>query len=159
MFDAFREWAAYWGVPEVALQDLAGRLTQQTMPDSLGADTPESVVAKRVRLEAAQKGLVLWRNNVGAAKDEHGNFFRYGLANDSQKMNKRVKSHDLVGIRPVVIQPHHVGQKIGQFVCRETKAAGWTYSGTEREQAQLNFATLVQSMGGDAGFATGEGTL
>lgn len=101
----------------------------------------------------------LWRNNVGGTYTEEGSFLRYGLANDSKQMNDAIKSHDLIGIRPVLIEQHHVGKIIGQFVSREVKAAGWKYRGTKREEAQLRWAELIASLGGDACFANGEGTL
>jgi len=119
----------------------------------------ESVVQAEIRVEAAQKGMTLWRNNVGAAQDASGNYFRFGLANDSVKMGKMIKSSDLIGIRPVVITQDMVGQTIGQFVAREVKREDWTYKGTQREAAQLKFIELIKSLGGDAGFASGTGTL
>lgn len=112
-----------------------------------------------VRLEASRKGLVLWRNNVGVLVDERGVPVRFGLANDSAAVNRSIKSADLVGIRPLLITPAHVGSVVGQFVSREVKAEGWRYTGTERERAQLRWAELVLSLGGDAAFATGEGSL
>jgi hypothetical protein len=65
------------------------------------------------------------------------------------------KSSDLIGIRPVSFGGCH----FGQFVARECKAPGWEYTGTLREKAQLNFLEFIASMGGDACFCTGEGTL
>lgn len=119
----------------------------------------ESEVVAALKLEASRLGLRLWRNNVGAATDANGNHFRYGLANESAAMSKAIKSADLIGIRPVLIMPHHVGHIIGQFVSREAKAPGWLYTGTPREVAQLAWRDLVIGLGGDACFATGEGTL
>jgi hypothetical protein len=119
----------------------------------------ESVVQADIRQEAAGKGMYLWRNNVGAAQDASGNFFRFGLANDSAKMGKMIKSSDLIGIRPVVITQDMVGKTIGQFVAREVKREGWEYKGTQREEAQLKFIKLINSLGGDANFASGTGTL
>jgi len=113
----------------------------------------EAEVQKEVRYRSAQDGILLWRNNVGAATDQSGNFFRYGLANDTPQMAKNCKSSDLVGIRPVVITPDMVGQTIGQFVAIECKREGWKYSGSDRERAQLTFLRLVQAKGGCALFA------
>jgi len=119
----------------------------------------ESTIQAEIRVEAAARGMVLWRNNVGAAKDASGNFFRFGLANDSAKMAKMIKSSDLIGIRPVVITQDMVGKTFGQFVAREVKREDWTFKGTPREEAQLKFLDLVRDLGGDAEFASGPGTL
>jgi len=150
------DWAARWNIPAAALDDLRRTLTD--VPAAPGAGS-ESAAQAAIRLEAPAKGCVLWRNNVGAYCDERGRWVRYGLANESKAVNKRVKSADLIGIRPVLILPDHVGSIIGQFISREVKAPGWTYAGTEREEAQARWAEIVTSYGGDAKFATGEGTL
>ena len=121
--------------------------------------TNETTIQDQIRLEASQAGLRLWRNNVGACRDTKGRLIRYGLANDSAAVNRALKSSDLIGIRPVVVTQEHVGRIIGQFVAREVKRSGWEYHGTPREQAQLRFIELVRSLGGDACFATGKGTL
>lgn len=119
------------------------------------ADAPESEVTKAIRLHAAQQGAMLWRNNVGAAQDANGNFFRYGLANDNPQMGRKIKSSDLIGIRPVVITQDMVGKTLGQFVAIEAKRGGWHYTGTPREQAQQKFLDIVNSMGGYGVFAAG----
>ena len=122
-------------------------------------DTPEARVQDEARLLASKMGWRLFRNNVGVLKDERGVPVRYGIANDSPAMNKRIKSSDLIGIRPVVITPDMVGSTIGQFVAREVKKAGWKYKGTEHEEAQLAFGTLIIGLGGDFKFYSGEGEL
>lgn len=121
--------------------------------------TKEAEAQVQIRLEASQKGLRLWRNNVGAGYLQDGSFIRWGLANESAQLNKHVKSSDLIGIRPVLITPEMVGRIIGQFVGREVKTPGWRYTATEREIAQKAWADLINSLGGDAAFATGKGTL
>ena len=118
----------------------------------LNEATVQAIVRERF---SATTGGLLWRNNVGACKDERGNFFRYGLANDSAKMNEILKSADLIGIRPVVVTQDMVGKTIGQFVSREVKATDWKYKGTKREKAQLNWIKLVEQLGGDASFTNG----
>lgn len=153
------DWARRHGVSNAAFRELLGLFGHATMPGVMGSDRPESAVAKEVRLEAAKKGVLLWRNNVGVYFDERGVPVRYGLANETSGINERVKSHDLVGIRPVTITPAHVGLTLGQFVSRETKAAGWKYRGTKREEAQLRFGELVESKGGDARFVTSTGSF
>lgn len=153
-------WAIQWGVPYAALADLRERLRLNGgdyMPEKAGAS--EAAVQAVVRLEASRKGVLLWRNNVGALKDERGALVRYGLANTTAAENKILKSGDLIGVRPVLIGPQHVGHTIGQFVSREVKEKGWTYRATAREEAQLAWANLVLSVGGDASFCSGEGTL
>lgn len=152
-------WAIRWGVPLAALKDLENTLGLDGPGAPLTKGESEAAAQAAVRLEGAQKGLRLWRNNVGALVDERGVPVRYGLANDSKKMNELIKSADLIGIRPVYITPAHVGLTLGQFTSREIKEPGWHYTGTEREEAQQRWALLVNSLGGDAGFATGPGTL
>lgn len=125
--------------------------------------TSEAYVQSLVRLEAPAKGVRLWRNNVGVLLDATGRPVRYGLANDSATLNRELKSGDLIGWRPVLITPDMVGRVIAQFVSRECKPADWrpALSGErwEHEEAQRRWAKLINDAGGDAGFATGEGTL
>lgn len=154
------QWAIKWNIPFEAVEDLRRDMCAiNTDPVSTSSNKSEAAVQTDVRLEASRKGLRLWRNNVGAVHTEDGGLIRYGLCNDSKKMNKKIKSSDLVGIRPVLITSLHVGQTIGQFVAREIKPEGWQYSATDREQAQLKFLELILSFGGDAGFANSEGSL
>ena len=119
----------------------------------------ETDVQAIIRLEATRKGLRLWRNNVGAFQTPDGSYVRFGLANDSPRLNSIFKSSDLIGIRPIRITRDMVGMVIGQFVAREIKPEGWIYKGTDREKAQKAFIDLIKQLGGDAAFATGEGTL
>lgn len=156
------EWAMQWGVRMDALRDLQTRLGEFTPPPSAtqaGPAKSEAWAQSVVRLEAAQKGVRLWRNNVGALLDRHGRLVRYGLANDSDKLNEQIKSGDLIGWRPVVITQAHVGHTLGQFVSREIKEPGWQFTGTAHELAQQQWANIVNAAGGDARFASGPGTL
>lgn len=151
------EWQRKHGITAEALADLV-TMVGLDAPRST-KDTPEARVQDEARLLASKMGWRLFRNNVGVLKDERGVPVRYGIANDSPAMNKRIKSSDLIGIRPVVITPDMVGSTIGQFVAREVKKAGWKYKGTEHEQAQLAFGTLIIGLGGDFKFYSGEGEL
>ena len=151
------EWARKWNIPLDALIDLQDQLGVHTTP-AVNSES-EAAVQARIRLEASRKGLRLFRNNVGACMDDRGNYIRYGLANDSKKMNAEIKSSDLIGIRPVEITEDHVGMRIGQFVAREVKESNWVYKGTSHEQAQLKFIELIASLGGDAKFTNSEGSL
>lgn len=119
----------------------------------------EAQIQALIRLEAARLGMRLWRNNVGVLLDRNNRPVRFGLANDSAQLNAAFKSSDLIGIRPILITQDMVGQTIGQFVAREVKEANWIRRDTPRERAQQAFIDLINELGGDAQFATEEGTL
>jgi hypothetical protein len=147
-------WAAKWGVSSEALKDLVSMSFTSTTRTA--TTLSETAVQTNVRLSATALGWRLWRNNVGACKDEHGNHIRYGLCNESKQMNAVFKSADLVGVRPVLITPDHVGTTIGQFVAVEVKKGAWRPGSTQREQAQGAWLALVNSLGGHAVFSNGE---
>lgn len=154
------EWAQRWNVPYVALAELEILFrTVNTDPPVRAVAESEAAVQARIRLEASRKGKRLFRNNVGAGYLQDGSFIRWGLANDSARVNDAIKSSDLIGIDGTRITAADVGQPRGRFVAREVKVPGWHYTGTDREAAQLKFIQLIASYGGDASFATGEGTL
>jgi hypothetical protein len=144
------QWAAKHGVSHEAICELRMMMGVDPSPANTVGDgaSTESGVSKRVRLESVREGTMLWRNNVGAYQDERGVWVRYGLANESKQMNQRIKSSDLIGIKPVLISPDMVGQTIGQFVAVETKKPGWSFSGTARENAQLKFIEMIIAKGG-----------
>jgi hypothetical protein len=151
----FDEWARAYPAQYAAF--LADLLPVCVEPPK---DTPESLVQAAVRLEATRVGARLFRNNVGAGTVvESNSFLRWGLANESKAVNQRLKSADLIGIRPRVITAADVGSIIGQFVSREIKRPGWKYSGSPSEEAQLRWAELIMSLGGDAAIVTGTGSL
>ena len=119
----------------------------------------ERSVIDAVRLEASQLGIRLWRNNSGCFYDDAYRLVRYGLANDSAAANAVLKSGDLIGIRPVLIEQRHVGTVIGQFVSRECKESNWKMNNSDRTRAQVAWCNLINSLGGDAAIVTGIGSL
>lgn len=125
------------------------------------ADASEARAQQGVRLSIAQAGAYSWRNNVGATPSRCGHCggkqrpVRYGLANDSETLNKRIKSSDLILAIPRRITPEMVGTVIAQFGAVECKAPGWAYSGTEREVAQAAWLSLISGIGGFSAFSTG----
>lgn len=153
------EWAAKWGVTYDALVDLRARMGIDSATVVTTGKAGESRQQSIVRVEAAQKGIWLTRNNCGSLLDSRGVPVRFGLANESKAQNEAVKSGDLIGIRPVLIGPQHMGRTIGQFVSREMKHEAWTYRGDRHERAQLAWINFVISKGGDAAFATGPGSF
>lgn len=152
-------WAKRWNLPQNALTELQILLTGKTSTFSTKQLDSEASIKNRIRLEASQKGSRLWINNVGAFSTINGDFVRYGLANESSRQNKHIKSSDLIGIKPLEITQEHVGLKIGQFLCREVKRSNWRYADTEHEKAQLNWIRLINSLGGDAAFVTSTGSI
>lgn len=154
------DWAREEGIPFDAIRRLQMRLgTVDLEPVRGEPGRSEASVSAATQVRASQSGGVLWRNNVGGAYLQDGTFLRYGLANDSARMNARIKSSDLVGIRPQRIEAHHVGSVLGVFWCREVKKRDWQFKGDAHELAQLKFLELVLSMGGDAAFINDEGQL
>lgn len=119
--------------------------------------TSEMNLQQRLRVLASQHGTPLLRNNSGACRDETGRLIRYGLGNDSARLNAEFKSSDLIGIWPMVVTPQMVGSTIGVFFAVEVKAPGWKMRpGDKRAQAQANFGMWVTQHGGLFMFATDE---
>lgn len=153
---SLEQWALRWGLPPQALDELA--IVSSTTGGNEGMS--ESAVQSRVRLEASNKGVHLWRNNNGAGQlADGGRFIRFGLANDSMQLNKVLKSGDLIGGRRTRITPAMVGTTVLRFTSRECKHGDWKWSGTEEELAQLKWATLINSLGGDAQIVSGPGSF
>jgi len=118
-------------------------------------DMSELAQQQLIRLEAARRGVMLWRNNSGASFDDKGRLIRYGLGHDSAKTIEVMKSSDLIGIWPQLVTEDMVGQVIGRFVAVEVKRQGWHPTpGDKRAQAQQNFGDIVLRHGGWFQFAT-----
>lgn len=163
------EWAERWGIPAQAFAELA--TCSIVTPAEVVGIKSEAYVQSTVRLEAPRRGVYLWRNQVGAGIVAHARELcdecrrnarrpiRWGLGNDSSKLNDVIKSGDLIGVRPMLITNEMVGRRIGQFISRECKREDWTYSGTKEETAQLAWSTLINSLGGDAAIVKTVGSL
>ena len=152
------KWAARWHIPPHAIAELKAAMGVYVAPKTV-TGLSEAAVQQQIRLEAGRQGVVLFRNNNGACLDEDGRLIRYGLANDSKAMNDKLKSHDLIGVTPRIVTVADVGQTIGVFTSIEVKKAGWKYTGTKREKAQLAWSNLIIKLGGRAQFATSPGEV
>jgi hypothetical protein len=152
------DWAKRWNLPPAALTELLGLMGIHYQATTESGKS-EGFAQQEIRLEAPRHGVALWRNNNGACYDVDGRLIRYGLANDSKAMNEKIKSHDLIGITPIIIRPEHIGKRFGVFTSIEVKKPGWIFKGTKRELAQQSWSNLVLSMGGFAQFATGKGDI
>lgn len=159
----FEEWAVKWNVSAAALQDLHSLYVP---PPGLEG-TSETATGSRLRVTAPKIGAMLLRNNSGACKEVRedqdgmpvptGRMIRYGLGNDSKKLNEKWKSPDYIGPTPILIKPRHVGMTIGAFTVVETKHPGWTKPENDRDRAQEAFMVSVCQLGGIAMFVTHEG--
>lgn len=131
----------------------------------------EAAVQNAIRIRAGELGIHLFRNNVGACVDERDQLIRYGLANDSAQMNKRIKSGDLIGWLPIMLTGHRMHnmavneragfRSFGLFLSIECKRTDWMggyptqpdpVRFTAREIAQQKWIDLVREGGGIAGF-------
>ena len=97
----------------------------------------EQELQQRIRLELGRGPVRLWRNNVGALRDERGRLVTYGLCKGSS---------DLIGLSQVVIGPEHLGQTLALFTALEVK----TRRGRLSEE-QEKVLRLVPQLGGRAG--------
>jgi VRR-NUC domain len=97
----------------------------------------EADLLHEVRLEFGRGDCRLWRNNVGALQDIHGNYVTYGLC---------VGSSDLIGFQRRVITPADVGCEWAVFTALEVKSAAGRVS-----PAQEAFIQLIKTHGGIAG--------
>lgn len=160
-----RQWGYDFSIPMHMLVELERRLGLEgtegvtNEPDSYGMTHSEAYAQSQVVLEAPKYDCLLTRNNKGALQDKTGTLVRFGLFNETAKRGARIRSWDLVGFRKRLITPLMVGAIIGQFVGREIKEPGWTFSGDEHETAQLKCTELALSYGCDVGFATGPGSF
>ena len=100
----------------------------------------EQELQQQIRLQLGSSPVRLWRNNVGALRDERGRLVTYGLCKGSS---------DLIGLRQVLIGPEHLGQTFAVFSAIEVKAP----KGRLREE-QRSFLELVERFGGYSGVAT-----
>jgi len=120
--------------------------------------TPEQRASQDVRLRASQWGMKLFRNNSGVLMNPANIPVRFGLGNESKRINKIIKSSDFIGVFAVTITPEMVGKTVGVFAAIEAKADGFVereeYPEGSREKAQKTFIDLVKTQGGLAGFAT-----
>lgn len=123
--------------------------------------TPESRASQAVALRASAWGSRLFRNNSGVLPDPNtGRPVRFGLGNESAKINKEMKSSDYIGWTSVVITPEMVGKQIAVVTALEVKAVGFKpkqeYRDGSREKAQNKFIQLIISAGGISGFCWDE---
>lgn len=121
----------------------------------------ETNFMKRGQLShGARTDVRLFRNNVGQAWQGKRLKYKPGQTHTVKSgdvilsearpvtFGLAVGSHDLIGIKAVVITPDMVGNTIGQLVSIETK----TLTGRKREE-QINWNTMINHFGGRAGFA------
>lgn len=133
-------WAMKWQVPQAAIDEL---MSMDDLDDNGVVGPSEMPILRQCRLEADRLGGALYRNNSGATFDRNGRMIRYGLGNDSKKLNRDYKMPDLVGIAPG-----------GLFWGVEVKRVGWKGVSNDREKAQQNAGRHIESLGGIFGFAT-----
>lgn len=99
----------------------------------------EQALQQRIRLALSRGPVRLWRNNVGALRDERGQLVRYGLCRGSS---------DLIGLASVTVTPEMVGQQLAVFVAIEVKGAGG-----KPTAEQVAFLAQVERFGARSGIA------
>lgn len=99
----------------------------------------ETTIQNDIEVYLSENGFIIFRNNVGGWKDEHGRLIRYGLFKGSS---------DLIGLKPIIITEEYLGKKIAQFCAIETKTNLGSLS-----PAQKRFLNMVRYNGGICGVA------
>jgi len=152
---ALHEWACRHHVPRTAYEELLAILNPSFGIKKTESGVSEGAVQQNLRVLAPRHAASLWRNNTGAFKDDSGRWVRYGLGNDSKRLNEVWKPSDLIGITRVRAQ--YPGEEFGVFTAIEVKEQGWHQTpGDKRAAAQAKFMNTVRSLGGLAGFAQSE---
>lgn len=153
----YQEWVTRY--PEAAAA-LAGVVFAPV--DAPNTALTEQAVQQECRFVGAGQGMWLLRNNSGAfnPKQPPSPGTRWGLGNDSSKINAVMKSSDLIGCTEFVIPPHWVGRKVAVMTAIEVKDPNWHLTpGDKRAQAQAAFMNKVTAMGGLSGFVTNAAQL
>jgi hypothetical protein len=99
----------------------------------------ETIVQNEIRLAISSPSVRMFRNNVGAFKNEAGRLVEYGLGKGSS---------DLVGFVVREITPEMVGKSIAVFAAIEVKTNSGRVSNTQKA-----FIDMVRNKGGLAGVA------
>ena len=145
------DWAVRHRLSEQAYRELLHIVLPPAPDVSDNPERHETAIQTGIRLDASKQNNMLLRNNNGVAIAEDGRHVRYGLGNDSKKLNENWKSSDLIGITQV--RASYVGQIFGVFTAVEAKAGSWRWTGKGREVAQSNFLRTVNCLGGIGLFA------
>lgn len=84
----------------------------------------DSSISDRVLLELTAQDWLLWKNPVGSARLDSGQFVRFGVCNPG--------GSDLIGLRSVVVTPDMVGQRLAVFAAIESKTKNYNVSRPQR---------------------------
>lgn len=149
------QWAVLWGVPPAAMEQLRTLTLPITdAPRKAVSDAKsEAAVSERILLASAERDdLLMFRNNVGAWKHpETGRVVRYGLGNESKRVNETIKSADFIGIWRKRVTLADVGKDHGLLVSTEAKREDEPLNPNDpRTAAQLRWAQAINSFGGIA---------
>ncbi len=157
----YNEWAARHPAAALDFQAMLNALPWPRADEETDGRS-EAWAQQQVRMQIARAGAMAWRNNEGATPSKCPDCgvkrqpIRYGLGNDSARLNDAVKFGDLIGAVPRLIRPEHIGQTIAQFAMVECKKPGWVFKGTPEEIGQAKGLALVKQLGGFATFSTGQ---
>jgi len=97
----------------------------------------ESNIQREIYFHLNRGNSRVFRNNVGTATTQTGEFIRFGL---------EVGSGDLIGWETIEITPGMVGQKIARFLSVEVKNG----KGGRITESQKNWCNTVNRFGGRA---------